>query len=1441
MPGSRYPGTVEGSFGEAAIMPEADSGPEPKPEPRLGSYLLVQALGSGGMSNVFRAVHEESGNVVAVKVLPRTLAKNATLLQRFMREAKSAEALDHPNVVAIYDRGFDQGRHYLVLEYVEGRDMHDRVRLSGPLAPDEAAHFIREVAEGLRYASAQGMIHRDVKPANLLMTPDGHAKIIDLGLALLIEDEDERVTRDGTTVGTVDYMAPEQARDSRQTSERSDIYSLGCTFYYLLTGSAPFPGGGLSDKLARHYKAPIPDVREHRTDVSESLSFLIRKMMEKKPERRFADYSELIEALDTLDNPPTQDMPGEAMDALIVDDDDDDDNAEFGLAQTETSMGRRRDERPPSSKEEFLMAEIVDDDDDDDDKPVPPTLPPPGPRPRGREASPSRTKPATPAAPAELSLAELAELHADDSPAVRRPAQKSSPATPTVRPSAKPAQPANRSPSASFPVIPDEDDEEEVVGSEGAMRPSIGSEVPLKTWISAGVMVGLLIAIFGFGASMLLPSKETEAPPETIVKPIEEASSDGTYAPTPTRRPDGPREREVARKKELEKKAAETPPPVVAAGPQPEATYQADWESKLAPPPSNRPVLPADSKARTVVRRVAQAGEETQFASIASAFGRANDLIEIADVGPFFEDDCQIAGKSRLIRARGGVRPMIKVEYGKNEIVKEQAAKFVLGGARVDHLVLEGIDFAINVRDLPVHQSTLFLCQGVDLTLRDCSLTILNANDPSRTSRFSIFRVEEGAKPNRIVLERTFIRGPVGTLIDIAGSRAEVVFSRSLILGDSRPLIVAEAVDKPIRSFHFYRSILATRGPLLDFTGRPNHAPVIRSLGTLFAKVEGGNSQAVGLFSSRASFAGEPPAVLDWAGEDNEFVGWPGWLTAGSDASVRVTGLSGIKTAWPGSDETSRESPSPWPAPNQPDEIRPFEVAQIAPHREATLLKIAAPPARLRELTFGSLAKLVTPELSPTLVSAYVPPVVKPATPTPAPTPPPAPSPKPNIKAPPEPPTGPRPKNKAANKGGPVMQGGVSVPQPPGPLTLVFDVREAPWQGDLGRFLTEKLVVGTPKATITVKGTGVHAISPIRFADGLSIAILGESTVGSNVPMLTFVPNSEGAGRAMFELHGGDLAIANLGFSSEKATRPKNWVLSEDGILAIRHCWFREPNTGGSAPATGPVVSFVAKGTAPIAPRVGPLVKETDRPTARLKDCLIWTTGEAVSAEVGRGVIDLENCMVISGGPAFTLLPRDVARDMFEADLVLDRCTIAVDKTAVLLGPLTGVPLGPSRPWLVSTRRCAFPRTQAERGAGALLQVDPDAMARGLLFWQSSFDAYDSLRLLASTGPQPANIPSADVKKQWIDIWGAEHAKGDQGPIAGRNETVLRYKDRDKPKPGKVVPSALEVDKEVTDHGVDFKDIPTVTKVLVEAPSTRKAGTLGPTGKGAFGPRQDRP
>jgi serine/threonine-protein kinase len=1053
------------------------------------------------------------------------------------------------------------------------------------------------------------------------------------------------------------------------------------------------------------------------------------------------------------------------------------------------------------------MAEIVDD--DEDDEPSRPTLPPPGPRPRSREL-PTKGRPAQPAASsetAEISLADLAGLDADPIPA-RKPASRPASSSASLKAPSNPALAGTR--PAAMPIAAfTEDDDEEVFGAEGPARRG-GPDLPMKTWIAAGVMVGLAIAIVGFGASMVVSMSRTEPEPEPIAGPpnVEPESPVNapitTYVPTRGTRPVGPTPKASVDLKSKVATPAQPEAPAVVAKPRPEEIYDKAWETKLGPPPSGRPA-PPPGRSTFVVRRLAQGADETP--SFAAALGRGNDLVEIADVGPFFEDDYQIAGKSRLIRAREGLRPMIKIEGTTNPIIKAQAAKFVLGGTKVDHLVFEGIDFAVDVRDLPVHQTTLFLCQGVDLTLRNCSLTILNANDPARTNPFSVFRLEEGPRPNRIVLDRTMVRGSIRTLVEVASAQADVEFDRSLILGDAGPLLVAGPGEKSARSFYFRRSLLVTRGPVLELAGKGG-ATLVRALGSTFARVEGTAGAGLGLFATRAAFAGEPPSVLDWAGEANHFVGWPAWLASMGDGSARVARLDGVKSAWPGSDGSSRESPSAWPAHVRPDAAIPLDFAHLEPGLVPTLAMAAVPHPRLRELTLDSLARLVTPELSATLVTPYVAPLA--AAPLPGrPIPPAAAAPKPTAPTPNA--TGPRLKNQI-KAGGPGMPG--AGPAVPGPLNLTFNLNESPWMGDLGLYLAEKLVRGTPWASITVRGSGVYPMTPIRLPDGISISILGDQTLGIAAAMPTFVPKPGSTGRSMIELRGGDLAIANLGFSTEGAQRPEHWISVEDGILGIRHCRFRD---SGPAPAptavpstSGALIAFVARGTAPIPPRAGPLVKETNRPTARLQHTALWTTGPALGAEVGRGSVALDDCLVISGGPAFTLLPADVDRDRFEADLVLDRCTVAVDRTSVLLGPLSGEPKGPSRPWLVSTRRSAFPRTQPVGGAGALFQTDPDALARGSLFWQSSFDVYDVYHFLAPTGPAPANQPATDIKKQWLDLWGEAHTKGDQGPTARRSETSLRYKERDRPKPGKVVPTALELDKAIhPDLGADFNNLPT--------------------------------
>ncbi len=265
----------------------------------LGKYRLLDHLGTGGMSSVYLAEHVLMQRRVAIKVLPKHRVQDSSYLARFHREAQAAAALDHRNIVRAYDVDNDGVNHYLVMEYVEGRDLQRIVRQDGPLPAHLAADYIRQAAEGLAHAHQAGLIHRDIKPANLLVDGKGTIKVLDLGLARFTADEAASLTiaYDENVLGTADYLAPEQAIDSHGVDARADIYSLGCTLYFLLTGKPPFPEGSLPQRLMKHQKERPPDIRRIRPDVPEDLAAICFTMMAKKPADRYASAEQVAAVL----------------------------------------------------------------------------------------------------------------------------------------------------------------------------------------------------------------------------------------------------------------------------------------------------------------------------------------------------------------------------------------------------------------------------------------------------------------------------------------------------------------------------------------------------------------------------------------------------------------------------------------------------------------------------------------------------------------------------------------------------------------------------------------------------------------------------------------------------------------------------------------------------------------------------------------------------------------------------------------------------------------------------------------------------------------------------------------------------------------------------------------------------------------------------------------
>ena len=282
-----------------------------------GKYRLLLRVGAGGMGSVYLCEHILMKRRVALKVLPAGQAEDKAALDRFHREARAVAALDHPNIVRAHDIDREDKLHFLVMEYVDGTSLQDVIKRFGPMNVLRAAHYVAQAAYGLQHAHEAGIVHRDIKPGNLLIDRTGTVKILDMGLARFFHDDRDELTKqyDATSVlGTADYLAPEQALDSHGVDIRADIYSLGATLYYLLAGQSPFQEGTVAQKLIWHQVREPRSIQEFRPDVPDELAAVINKMMAKKPEDRFQTPLELAEALSPwtqtpLAPPPEEEMP----------------------------------------------------------------------------------------------------------------------------------------------------------------------------------------------------------------------------------------------------------------------------------------------------------------------------------------------------------------------------------------------------------------------------------------------------------------------------------------------------------------------------------------------------------------------------------------------------------------------------------------------------------------------------------------------------------------------------------------------------------------------------------------------------------------------------------------------------------------------------------------------------------------------------------------------------------------------------------------------------------------------------------------------------------------------------------------------------------------------------------------------------------------------------
>lgn len=275
----------------------------------LGEYVVLEPLGAGGMGMVYKARHRRMERQVAIKVLPPAISRSPEEIERFQREMLAMAILNHPNIVTAYDASEFDGVDFFVMEYVDGNNLYEIVKKDGVFPIEKACDYFLQAAKGIDYAHRKGVVHRDIKPANLLLDKQGTLKILDMGLARFSDDAfsgdiapggstpTSGITQKGTILGTVDYMAPEQAADAQSADARSDIYSLGCSLFFALTGKVPFGGASDLERLMAKSTQPAPLIRTLRPEIPAGLEALIAAMLEREPSQRIQSATEVMLAL----------------------------------------------------------------------------------------------------------------------------------------------------------------------------------------------------------------------------------------------------------------------------------------------------------------------------------------------------------------------------------------------------------------------------------------------------------------------------------------------------------------------------------------------------------------------------------------------------------------------------------------------------------------------------------------------------------------------------------------------------------------------------------------------------------------------------------------------------------------------------------------------------------------------------------------------------------------------------------------------------------------------------------------------------------------------------------------------------------------------------------------------------------------------------------------
>ena len=836
------------------------------PGDRVGKYEVIEHVATGGMGMVYRARDLELKRTVALKVLSAATAKRPKMIDRFRREARAAARLDHENIVTIYEFGEADGVFFLAMEFVPGIDLQDYIEKRKKLPPEEALQIVLQGARALAHAHEQNIVHRDVKPSNFLLTrKDGKlvVKLTDMGLAIQPGEGEFRLTREGTTVGTVDYMSPEQARKSDSADIRSDIYSLGCTFYHMLAGIAPFAKGSLAERLLQHQEDDAPDIRQVNKEVPSGYAGILHRMLAKRPEDRYQSPHELL--ID-LENPDHVSAPTVKPVAAGI--------ARASLPTGDVPVARAAPVRPrgdeivasapiamaPAAIAPEAIAPDVD---------VPDAEPKPQRKPREvpRRRDESRDPP----------------VFREDLIAARESAARENAARQTATRDSDEATTRKRSPRQ---------------GSPSWALPAIG-----VGGIFLVVVVVVMIAASGTSDSKKAPPPLPPAVnPPVVVSPGEGGKkTDGKIAP-----PNG----EVGPDRPV---LAALYTPIVPFDP---VSLRVEFLGGF-----KEMVPPGDARVLRVSRGAAPG--PNAFRSLADALAgapRGSSIIEIHDQGPHFVGNLPpLEDRDVFLRAGAGYRPLIAWEPPRTSTKEKDGPVFLnhRGGA----LVIDGLDVVVNWHESQAEAPAYLFQTTGDLHLSNCTFSVAGEHSQGVVLAGIRGKDRPGAKDGPIVtsaarvrLSRCYARGTDLVGLAVQSTSADILIDESLLAGNRKPLVKAECRDTDEVKLRVVGSTLAAAQNLLHVRAAESKGGSPRLQvsvwDTILACHESRDAEA-DLVRLPANTS---PEYLKWKAVNSLYAGWRKLLAGGPWAIERSDeGLAKWQTRF-GYPEGDRVLVDTWPA-----------------------------------------------------------------------------------------------------------------------------------------------------------------------------------------------------------------------------------------------------------------------------------------------------------------------------------------------------------------------------------------------------------------------------------------------------------------------------------------------------------------------------------------------